>query len=498
MPSSFLSDRRLEAVFSEIELRLKTPLYLVGGPVRDGLLGRPCHDLDFVCTGAKAFARAFSTKLKATFIVLDEENRIFRVAYRDSASSSTTFDFAELQGKSIDEDLARRDFTINAMAQPLGKSMIIDPFQGQRDLKKRLVRALNEKAFVADPLRLLRAYRFSAQLSFSIEPMTLRWIKRHARLLDAEKAVAGRSGPVARERVREELLRLLSHRGAGATLRAMDRTRLLTVLFPVLEACRRTAISFYGKGGVLKHSLETVEQLDWIMARLQSSADTPLAYAKPASVARALVPYLEEPLGAFPRKAWMKLAGLLHDIGKPATAQKIGGRLRFFGHEDVGAEQSRKLGSDLRLSRQENHNVSQWVRHHMRLGNLAAGSVLTDKAIARYFRDQDSQGVGMILISLADHYSYLSKKTWGKGRDAVERAAGRMLESFFDRRDRVVPPKLVDGYQLMKALRLKPSPLIGLLLEQISDAQAEGKVTTPHQALTLARRKLPAFRKSIS
>src|SRR5258706_275736 len=242
-----------------IAQRLRSSLYLVGGPVRDALLHRPCHDWDFVCRHARRVARETAKTRHAKFIALDEQNRIYRVILPDGV----TLDFAELQGKTIQEDLARRDFTINAMARGFPDGEIIDPHGGQRDLRNKTVRALAARAFVEDPLRTLRTFRFSAQLQFKIERRTLAWVQKHRAGLQK----------VSAERIREELLRLFQQSDAGPALRLMDRVRLLSEIFPEREACRRSAIRYYGTGGVLKHSFETLENLEWILQQIERGSE---------------------------------------------------------------------------------------------------------------------------------------------------------------------------------------------------------------------------------
>jgi poly(A) polymerase len=453
------------------------PIYLVGGPVRDRLLGRLCHDWDFACRDARAVAKALAKPLHATFIALDEENKIYRLVL-PRAGERITIDIAELAGGSIAKDLARRDFTINAMAMEIGKSVIIDPFHGQRDLKRRCVRAVSRAAFTDDPVRLLRAFRFAAQLGFEIEPRTRRWI--HAEVPVRRSRRLG----VAAERLREELLRLLCSPEAGKMLPRMDQSGLLTALFPELEPCRRSAVRYYGRGGVLKHSLATVANLDWLLHQMTSSSRYKFL---PPSIREKIWRYTQQTMGGFPKAAWLRLAGLLHDVGKPLTAKVIKGRLRFFGHEDVGAGMALRMAQTLRCSRQESQGLAVWVRHHMRLGNLAAASKLTEKALARYFRDLGEDGVGMVLVSLADHYDYLAPSKWGKGLDPVEKTAARLLSSYYVRRETILPPKLVDGHLLMKALKLAPGPIIGKLLEAIQDAQSEGDVKTVSEAVAYAK-----------
>jgi len=443
----------------------KVPIWWVGGPVRDEVLQRPWLDGDVACRGALALAKSISRKVHGKLIVLDDQYRIYRVIIPEGGY---TLDVAELQGRTIEEDLARRDFTINAMARLVGTSTIIDPWKGIKDLKRKTVRTLSLKVLKEDPVRRLRAFRFAAQLNFKIDPKTLAWVRK------------GSLSTIAAERIREEFLKLLVSPQTGSTLDAMDRAGLLIEIIEELEACRWTARSFYGSGGVLRHSLNTVKNLEWILGRL-----TLYLSHKHADMVHG---YLHEPIGGHPRLAWLKLGALLHDIGKPATAKKIGGRLRFFGHEEVGADMAGPFAKRLRLSRQETQLVRSYVKHHMRLGSLAAASAATPKALFRYFRDLGgSEGVGMILISLADHYDYLNAKKWGKKSDPVEKLAIRMLDTFYADQALMKPQRLITGHDIMRVLRLKPSPQIGDILEKVQDAQVDGKIKSKDEALAFVK-----------
>jgi len=455
----------LETLLVREGRRLQTPLWWVGGPVRDEILKRPWLDGDLACTNALRVAQRLRRVLAAKLITLDDQYRIYRIIL---PTGGATLDIAELQGKTIEADLARRDFSINAMARRVGHPEVLDPWNGRGDIRRKKIRALAKKTLEDDPIRRLRAFRFSAQLGFAIVPQTLRWIRQ------------GTLRGVAAERIREELLKLMASLQSGSVLAAMDESGLLVGIFEELEACRRTAPAYYGKGGVLKHSLATVRNLEWLLAH--RPVFTPAQWAECAR-------YLDEPVGGFPRRAWLKLGALLHDIGKPATAQKIDGRLRFFGHEEVGADMVGPLAQRLRLSRQETQLIRQWVKQHMRLGGLAVASGAGVKAFARYFRDLDGRdGLGMILVSLADHYDYLSPKRWGKNTDPVEKTAKRMMDAYFSERSRLRPARLINGHDVMKALRLPPSPEIGRILERVQDAQVEGKVTTRTEALAFLKR----------
>src|SRR5262249_281455 len=185
---------------------------------------------------AKRAAAAVAKSLGAKLITLDDQYRIYRVVQ----PGGVTLDFAELQGKTIQEDLARRDFTVNAMAREFPAGKILDPFGGQRDLKKKIIRGVSAKAFAEDPLRTLRTFRFAAQFGFAIDPRTLAWVRDHRHGIEK----------VSSERIREELLRLWKQPETGKIIRLMDKVRLLTQIFPEIEACRRSAIRYYGAGCV--------------------------------------------------------------------------------------------------------------------------------------------------------------------------------------------------------------------------------------------------------
>jgi poly(A) polymerase len=237
-----------------------------------------------------------------------------------------------------------------------------------------------------------------------------------------------------------------------------------------------------------------VENMEWIIQRIEREREGASERAKsgfllslPRSLTPSLRQYLRVSIGGYPRAAWLKWAAFVHDIGKPATAKMIKGRLRFFDHEYVGATLAMELGKRLRLSRQEVQLQGLWVRNHMRTGNLAAAPRITERAYSRYFRDLGEEGVGMILISLADHYTYLRRSLWGKGTDPVEKISATLLRSYYEERTKLLPEKLIDGHVLIKKLRLKPGPLIGQLLEAVQDAQAEGKVTTRGDAVVYAK-----------
>ena len=471
----------------------KGPLYVVGGTLRDHLLGRPSPDLDLACAeAAEPLARRVARRLGGSAFVLDAEHGVWRVALKDGPIRQV--DLARLEGGAIESDLARRDFTMNAMALLAGAppSAIIDPYGGRQDVKDRLVRMVSPKAFTDDGLRLLRAFRFASELGLEIEPKTL-------------KAIGSRRAAIrkaAGERVQGELLRFFEGRRSAPLLRRMEACGLLTTLMPELARQRRCARVYYGEDGVMGHSLLVVERLERLFATLRE--------VYPEFEPKLLAWLESRRTPAASHAALLKLTALIHDIAKPATAKPVGGRLRFFGHEELGAEMAERLLERLRFSREQRRAVALMIRHHLRPGNLAANPVVSDKAVFRFFEDLGQDGVGLLLVCWGDYASYLTDPQLAKvlallAKDPRQAPGSRDLEpalvkthrhlqvvhlllnAWFKRKKTVSPPRLVDGNDVMKLTGLPPGPDIGRILGEVREAQAEGRLSSREQVLSFLR-----------
>jgi len=493
LPNALRPSAEAAALVKRAKELASGPVYVVGGALRDLALGRPVHDVDLAAKGAHALAKALASAVGGTLVVLDEQAQVFRVALGRVYKVVHQVDVAELQGGEIEDDLARRDFTINALAIPASAkrlwalSELVDPRGGWKDLSGKSVRAESEALFKDDPLRLLRAVRIAAQLGFAIEEKTLSLMER---LRHRVRVPAG-------ERVQAELMALLSQPGSSRWLRTMDERGLLTALFPELEPARRCAEVYYGEGGVLKHSLDAAARADFLLDSLVK-----VFPEHGRHVGESL------PQGS---RALLMLATLLHDVAKPDTAKTVGGRLRFFGHEQAGAKRSTEILRRLKFSRAQIDEVSTVIAHHLRPGNLAAGGLVTDKAAYRFFRDLGPHALPLLLVCWADHASYLPHERVVK----LLRAAAQPPEEGAQARARLspaeaqktvyhlqvisglmgrlfaetkpVPDRLVDGTEVMKILALPPGPEIGKALEQLREAQAEGKVKTRDEALAFLK-----------
>jgi poly(A) polymerase len=488
-----LVESRVRSVLSKVERILAkqgTEAYVVGGWVRDALLGRATADIDIALDGdALAIAPKVASALAGKSILLDEVNQVVRVVLLEKEEPPPKvqwhLDFSSFAG-SIESDLTRRDFTINAMAINLrqlvrGRSaaQVIDPFHGRDDLRHKVIRAVTETVFAADPIRLLRAVRLAAELGFTVDRDTEALIQRDAHLI----------ARVAGERVREELLRLLSLPGSGRFLPYLAQLGLLTAIFPELALTRGVVQPKEHAWDVLEHSLKTVAATDFLLHEGDwEYADASVLASVPWSAALSQH-FDQEVSNGSPRKALLRLGGLLHDIAKPQTkAIEPDGRLRFLGHAQEGAIIAAKTLERLRFSIKEIRFVELLIRHHLRPGQMSQEGLPTRRAIYRYFRDTGDTGIDILFLSLADHLATrgpdLDSAHWQEHTGIVT----YVLEQHSQEEPR--PLKLVDGHDIINIFGISPGPEVGKLLEAVREAQAAGELATRKAALDLIKQLL--------
>jgi poly(A) polymerase len=467
--------------------------YLVGGLVRDLILKRKTADIDLAVQGdALAVAENAARVLGGSYVVLSEENRIGRVVLLDkngiSGRHQWVVDFTTIED-TIYDDLARRDFTIDAMAYDLTElvqdpeqAMLIDPFGGLNDLHDHFVRAVSTTIFTDDPLRLLRAFRLSSELGFTIDDETEFLVKSDSYLI----------ATVAGERVREELLRLLAAPKIDKLLFEMNDLGVLTAVIPELAETRGIAQPKEHHWNVFEHMVETAAAAAFLLRA--GSWD----YA--GKEVLDTVPWTDEIRHYFntevnpgsTRGTLLRLAALLHDIAKPETkAVDETGRTRFFGHGLEGADTTIEILERLRFSTHEIKLVSAMVKYHMRPGQLAQDMQLPSAhAIYRYFRDADEAGIATLYLNLADHLAARGPQLELSAWEAHTRVTNFILEEHFKQALVTRQDKLIDGNDLMKELGLGPGPAVGELLEQLREAQAAGDVKSRIQAIDYARKLL--------
>ena len=456
--------------------------FLVGGFLRDALLGRSSHDLDLAVADPDELARELAAALDGTLVTLDPERRVYRVVVADP-DGRWQIDVALLAG-TIEEDLGGRDFTIDAMAVPLGRAEgdpeawpVVDPRGGRSDLAGRLVRAAAPSVFVEDPVRLLRALRLSAELGFDLEPETRSRIEADARLIVR----------VSGERVREELLTILGLPGVGRSLAALSETGLLDALLPELAVGRGVQQPKEHYWDVFDHNLQCVAMAERLLdpaLRDANEATTQVPWEPWTSA------YFSQEAGdGHTRGTFLKLAALLHDVAKPQTRTfEPSGRMRFFGHATEGAQTAEGILRRLRVNSRGVSRVSRMIEEHLRPSQIAQpGELPTARAVYRYFRDVGDVAVDTLYLNLADYLAArgptLDLEDWGRHCERI----AYTLEKGFHTPDPQRAARLVTGHDLTRVFGLGPGPLIGTLLEQVREAQATGQVQTREEALHLLR-----------
>jgi poly(A) polymerase len=418
-------------------------------------------------------------------------------------------DISPLQSHTIEEDLGNRDFTINALAAPLSSVVhaltqeeplstavtLIDPFNGLNDLQTGMLRVVSALAFRHDPLRMLRAFRFQMRYQLSFDTHTDRLLKYNApRLLQA-----------APERIREELMMLLQPEGATERLRALDAHHLLTALIPEFIPARHMPQPALHHWDVFDHSLETVASLEYLNHVLQQPEDeirqSPLEGSKHGDMValkQLLLDAEQQNLFSFATftSPAMKLSALLHDIGKPDTyAVDQEGNITFYHHPQAGVPLIQKIARRLNISTHDARLIQQSAAHHMRPGQLSQGTV-TIRAIRRYFMDLGPRGINVALVSLADHLAMRGPEPLTEHWQRHLATVRTLLEHYIHERDTIMPPRLIQTDELIHRLHLEQGPIIGQLLEMISEAQAEGKIRSKEEALWFAEEKLHHLRSS--
>jgi poly(A) polymerase len=449
--------------------------WLVGGAVRDHVLGRPVADLDVMVDGdpgeaARAIAQAAkSAGGGAACFALSEEFGAWRVVARDR---SWQVDVERMRGGSLEADLALRDFTVNAIAEPLGGGEPLDPLGGLADLRAGRLRCAGPAAFEDDPLRVLRLVRVAVELDLEPEPPAIA----------AAREQVARLADVSPERVFLELRRIVASTQALRGLELMSDVGATEVVLPELEAMKGVEQSRFHHRDVYGHTLEVLERT----IALTCDPAQVLGEERGAQV-RAL---LAEPLAdGMTRGEALRWAALLHDAAKPATrkVRALDRRVTFIGHDVLGADLAHDVLSRLRASVRLREHVAALVRHHLRLGFLvhepqpfARGTVFA------YLRDCSPVEVDVTLLSVCDRLATRGSKA----EEAIEThmtLARRMLGDALRWREDGPPKPLLRGDELARELDVPLGPRVGELLAALAQAQYTGEVSTREQAVAFAR-----------
>ncbi len=453
------------------------PAWLVGGAVRDALLGRETADFDIVLDGdcaeaARAVARADG---RAACFELSEEFGAWRVVARDG---SWQVDLEPMRAPTLEGDLSLRDFTVNAIAEPLGGGERIDPLGGVEDLRAGRLRAAGARAFIQDPLRVLRLVRATVELGLQADAGTLALARSQSASLSA----------VSGERILVELRRILASPRPRAGVEMMSDLGALAVVLPEVDALRGVEQSAYHHADVYEHTLEVLDRA----AELTAPGGLTGGEALPAvgALAPRASALLDEPLADEMTRGQALLWGaLLHDAAKPLTraVRPDDGRVTFMGHDRVGAELARTVLGRLRSSERLRSHVAALVRHHLRLGFLVhEPQPLARRTLYRYLHTCAPVQADVTLLSVADRLATRGRRS-EEAIAAHLRLAADVLAEALDWHEQPQPAPLVRGDELAGELGIAPGPELGRLLEELAEARFAGAVTSREEAVSFAR-----------
>ncbi len=448
-----LSDKTLELLKSSNE-----DIYLVGGAVRDYLLGKTTYDKDILVNNAEDFAKTFAEEHHATFIPLDTKNKIYRVVLDDKLNY---IDITEPINKSLYDDLRRRDFTINAIAINLKNNEIIDINDGQKDLRHGIIRSISEKNIIDDPLRILRGYRFAATLGFEIEEETINQFQKHKNLI-TKPAV---------ERINYEIMKLFQGKYTSKVL--LECGDIIERLYPVFTDVKKVPPNTHHHLGLYEHSVETVNQIQ-------------LLYEASSPEIKAHLDRID--FGGFSRLAHLKFAGFFHDIGKYSTWTIEGDRHRFIKHDDVGAKMANDILKKSKFSKKQIDYITTMIKNHIYPSQVISAENVNEKCYMRYIRKSGDNAIDNIILAKADRLSAKGIAVSEKMINDNISGLDKLLNFYLEVKPKLKPiPKLLSGQDIMKIKNIKPSSQLGDIIDALKQEQIEGNVLTKDDAVRFVK-----------
>ncbi len=446
------------------------PLYLVGGAVRDHLLSRQIKDIDLACGNPEKAAAILAKYHKAAIVPLGRGKKTVCHRVVNRKNTDDFLDVVELQNGSIENDLKMRDFTINAIAIQITKQgklgRVIDPLAGMHDLKHNSIRITGPDVFKSDPLRTLRAFRFAAELKFTIEEFTIRSIRENCLLLSE----------ISAERILVELLNLLKTNPAASSIRMMDELGLLEVIFPEIRTMKNCLQNGFHHLDVWNHSLAVLETCEYIAANLKN-------YFSEASR------HVEDNLSEGNRLPLMKMAALLHDVGKPAKKKARGEsrEINFHDHDREGGKIASAISVRLKMSNRDREFLRTMITEHMHILYLSRPGV-KEKTILKWFGKLNDDIIPLIIIEMADSMSTRGPASKKSEREAHLAWSKKMVMEYYSEiRTKLKRKNVISGNDLI-SLGMKPGPELGRALEKIREAQDTGRILDRSAGFAMAEK----------
>lgn len=455
-----------DSILNNLASFFDNEIYVVGGTVRDFLMGKISYDRDLIVVDedAKSFSQKVAEFFDGVFIPLDEENKIYRIVLKDKKNF---LDITNPIGGNLEEDIMRRDITINAIAVNIKTGEIPSFCEfGIQDIQNKIIREIKEENFTDDPLRMLRVYRFYANLGFEISPELLNITKKHASLINKP----------AKERIEYELMKLFDGEFAAPALLKMDASEILEIIFPFVKELKQVPPNLHHHLDLFNHSIETVNQVQKFYE------------ISPKEVQEHLK---KVDFGGFSRLAHLKLAALMHDIGKFSTwtIEPDTGRHRFIKHEDVGAKLAIPILKKMCFSNKQIDYISYIIKKHMYPTSVVSAPELNDKVMMRYVRKSADNAIDTIIIAKADRVSAQGPEITKELVVENITLLDKLLQFYLNTKETLAPlPKLLDGREVMSILNINPSPILGKILNELHEAQISGDILTKDDAVRFIKR----------
>lgn len=462
MNSKIIEKIKSDEILSKIIDKFDNEIYLVGGTVRDFYMGLESTDRDIIVMDqeAREFALKLSELFQATFVPLDEENKIYRIVLPDKINY---IDVTNPVGDSIEKDLMRRDLTINAIAVNIRTGELIDISGGVTDIMNKCINYVNELNFVDDPLRLLRVYRFQALYGFQLAPETINAVCKYSDLIHKP----------AVERINYELLKLFGGAYAHVALENMNKTWILEEIFPFVKELKQVPPNSHHHLDLFHHSIETVKQVQILYNEAPDEVKEHLSRID---------------FGGFSRLAHLKLAAFMHDIGKFSTWTIEEGKHRFIKHDDVGSKMSVKILKDLHFSNKQIDYISSMIKYHIYPSHVMTSPQITEKIMMRYVRKMDTNSIDAIILAQADRLSARGPEITDQIVERNITSLNMLLRFYLEARETLKPlPKLLSGNDVMQILNIKPSKRLGEIMEALHEAQISGDVITKEHAIEFVK-----------
>jgi poly(A) polymerase len=469
-PSLDALDQAPSIAAARTALEQQGPVWIVGGAIRDALLGERVSDADLALERGQeeSAARAIAKVAGGTAFRLSEEHATWRAI---APTDGWHVDVVALRAQTIEDDLHARDFTVNAIARPLEGGELIDPTGGLADGEARLLRAASETAFSDDPMRLLRAARLAAGHDLAIESGTA----------ELARATAARAADPAGERQFAELRGIVAGPRPLRGIELMDELDLTAVVLPELEALRGVVQNPNHHLDVLGHTLAVLEEWLGLERDLEDFA---------GELASEIEAFLDEPLAdELSRREALRFGALFHDLGKPETRNEGAGYVTFIGHDEVGARIIAEICRRLRVSRKLSINLQGLALHHLRLGFLVHQRPLSRRTVYDYLVATEPVSADVTLLTVADRLA-------ARGEGPL--ASPEMIEAHLDLaremlRDALAwhrdgPPRPpVSGDELARELGIEPGPELGRVLEDLRAETFTGEISSRAEAIERAR-----------